>query len=1133
MALEPRHPTRDSREAAQNGRARIVFGRALRWTARLTASILVAIAVAAGLLFARLGAGPLRIPGAAEFVAAAVSDRTQPYEVRIGSIELTPGDGNALAGVRLIDAAVHAPDGTLLTSVPGVVSELDLRNLARGGFRPRKITLIRPKLDILRTADGRIRAGFDDGRGIGGGSAAGEAAQGAARFDAFVRAIDGFVGDLEPAPGLSRLETLLIRGIDLTFRDEGLNRTWRVADGDLRIKRTDAGATARLTAAVGAADGDRIPIEIAAARLKGTGSADVTLRFTDLTPGILPEGPLRAAWQNLIEGRFAGSASVSVARDGRVGPITGNLTAERGKMTVTGATTHPFELIDMDYRYLPRRERFEATSLKISSPALTARLSGSLDLLRGPGDDGEAEVEGVAARVEVGKLRVAPPDVFAGPLTFDGGLISARAFGRDGARIDAQGFLRNGDMRFTVDGRLRGRPGARIADIRAAGRNVSIAALVSHWPPAVAANAREWIDENIPVGRIDRMTTHLRLGAGAPELDLEFAFSGLEAEYIDGMSPLREAAGRGRLTLDDFHLFLDRGGIVPGDRGSSEDGRIALDGSSLTFRNLREDAPPAEIALTGAGDLNAILALLDEEPAALMRRIDLDPSGIRGRAEVGAMFVFPLLRDLTLDQVEVRFDAELADVRMSLDPAGRRLDAAGDRMTIAGSDREMTVSGDVIVDGAPLALIWTERYGEGVDRRDILAKGPVTPKALERFGLKIPGFEEGSALVDLTLRQDGAPAYEFDLSADLTEAPLVLPQLDWRKAAGEKATLTLEGRYEETLRIGRADFKADGLEAGGRFALDENGALQSADLDRFRLREDADLAVGVTRTADGLEADLRGRYLDLEPVFDLADDDGAGAPLSARFRIEEIRVADGYRLREAEGWMRRTGGTLRADVSGLVGSAALTAQYAETDGAPGSLSVQSRQAGELAEHLGLYEGARGGELNMIAEVGPRSGADLSGLVKIRGVGLTRGEGLRTILTTGRFATEQVEEVEDGLVFGSVRAPFRYADGEFTLDGGFAKSPSLAITARGTLNPGADRIDLAGVISPAYVLTSAIDNLPILGRILTGNEGEGLLGMTFTMTGSLDDPQVEVNPLSLLAPGILRGIFSTETGAADR
>jgi hypothetical protein len=56
------------------------------------------------------------------------------------------------------------------------------------------------------------------------------------------------------------------------------------------------------------------------------------------------------------------------------------------------------------------------------------------------------------------------------------------------------------------------------------------------------------------------------------------------------------------------------------------------------------------------------------------------------------------------------------------------------------------------------------------------------------------------------------------------------------------------------------------------------------------------------------------------------------------------------------------------------------------------------------------------------------------------------------------------------------------------------------------------------------LNSALGNIPILGGIFVGRQGEGVVGITFAIQGQLDDPNVRVNPMSVVAPGIFRQIF---------
>ena len=72
------------------------------------------------------------------------------------------------------------------------------------------------------------------------------------------------------------------------------------------------------------------------------------------------------------------------------------------------------------------------------------------------------------------------------------------------------------------------------------------------------------------------------------------------------------------------------------------------------------------------------------------------------------------------------------------------------------------------------------------------------------------------------------------------------------------------------------------------------------------------------------------------------------------------------------------------------------------------------------------------------------------------------------------------------------------------------------------------MDLSGTVVPSYTVNQVLGNIPILGGLLTGGKDEGLFAANYKMNGSLEDPKVDVNPLSILAPGILRRLFSGDT-----
>jgi len=98
-------------------------------------------------------------------------------------------------------------------------------------------------------------------------------------------------------------------------------------------------------------------------------------------------------------------------------------------------------------------------------------------------------------------------------------------------------------------------------------------------------------------------------------------------------------------------------------------------------------------------------------------------------------------------------------------------------------------------------------------------------------------------------------------------------------------------------------------------------------------------------------------------------------------------------------------------------------------------------------------------------------------------------------------------------------------GILSISKGRAFGNALGLTATGAVDVNAEHINLKGAASPAYGLSRAIESIPILGELLTGSRKEGVFAANYSVIGSLDDPDFEINPLSALAPGILREIFN--------
>uniref|UniRef100_UPI003217A53D AsmA-like C-terminal domain-containing protein n=1 Tax=uncultured Roseibium sp. TaxID=1936171 RepID=UPI003217A53D len=102
--------------------------------------------------------------------------------------------------------------------------------------------------------------------------------------------------------------------------------------------------------------------------------------------------------------------------------------------------------------------------------------------------------------------------------------------------------------------------------------------------------------------------------------------------------------------------------------------------------------------------------------------------------------------------------------------------------------------------------------------------------------------------------------------------------------------------------------------------------------------------------------------------------------------------------------------------------------------------------------------------------------------------------------------------------------FTRAGDILTIHKGGLKGAVFGGTVSGTVNLASQAIDLTGTFVPIFALNNIFSKIPILGFALGGGSGEGLIGVTYRVTGELSDPKLSVNPISAIAPGIFRKMF---------
>src|SRR4029078_13059853 len=116
-------------------------------------------------------------------------------------------------------------------------------------------------------------------------------------------------------------------------------------------------------------------------------------------------------------------------------------------------------------------------------------------------------------------------------------------------------------------------------------------------------------------------------------------------------------------------------------------------------------------------------------------------------------------------------------------------------------------------------------------------------------------------------------------------------------------------------------------------------------------------------------------------------------------------------------------------------------------------------------------------------------------------------------------------------FSRMRVEFTRTTGRMSLRDGVLRGPIVGATIGGHIDYAKNDVSLQGTFVPLYGLNNAFGQIPIVGLFLGGDK-EGLLGITFKVSGPPGRAELLVNPISAVAPGLLRKFFEFQNTPGD-
>ena len=461
----------------------------------------------------------------------------------------------------------------------------------------------------------------------------------------------------------------------------------------------------------------------------------------------------------------------------------------------------------------------------------------------------------------------------------------------------------------------------------------------------------------------------------------------------------------------------------------------------------------------------------------------------------------------------------------------------------------LDAKGDLLVNGVAAKIVGQRLLGADVGQQPpvkIIAKLDEADRT--QLGLDINDIVHGIVPIELSIQRGDRPQPAIKLHADLTNAEIMLDQLHWHKAAGREATVDADIVSAQNGDTELQNFKviSDDIAAEGNIVVGADNKIKQFEFPNLMLNVVSSLDVRAcgAMTISGISI-LRERISTaaISSVRYSMSATGpgksktAGASKGARVTAEIDNVIGGsdVSLRNLKMQLETRGGNLTSlDVKGKLDGGALLLAKVDQSSGERRLLVDSSDAGQVMKLVGFYPNMQGGRLRLEVDLNGTGPAEKTGTLwvenfKVLGdpivseVVSSADQG-RPAIGGGRNVTREVFE------FDKMRAPFSVGYGQFVLEESYVKGPLLGANLRGKVDFKTKRINIGGTYIPLQGLNGALGGIPVLGQILSGAQGEGIFGITFAVQGATSDPQVIVNPLSLVAPGIFREMF--QMTAAD-
>ena len=470
------------------------------------------------------------------------------------------------------------------------------------------------------------------------------------------------------------------------------------------------------------------------------------------------------------------------------------------------------------------------------------------------------------------------------------------------------------------------------------------------------------------------------------------------------------------------------------------------------------------------------------------------------------------------------------------------LDVHGANIAIELSETAVEGRGEMLLNGVLAKTSWQYVFDTAPDKQPPLRITAMLDNSdRTQLGLDINDLVQGDVGMEVIVTRSASNERQVHVRADLANAELSLDSVAWSKPRGKASVFEFDivkGTHFP-LELQNVKLVGDNIAVEGWMGIGPDHKVKEFRLPHFSLNVIGSLETnGKLRSDNVWEVTAKGPIYDgrdmFRSFFDVArgpDPIGNVKPgLDLRAEVDTVIGFSDSRLRNVHmTLLKRADKVVGLDARGVLdGGKAFVAVVRNEAGQARRLHAEAMDAGQIFKVVGFYPNAIGGQMNLEVFLDAQGPTERTGTLWARDFTILGDPIVSEVLQNADGAVTQGSArrsiVREKFDFENLRIPFSVGHGQFVMRSAYINGPLVGATMRGKVDFRSQTLNVGGTYVPLSGINRALAPVPVLGPLLTGPSGEGLFGIVFAIQGSLANPQVVVNPFSLVTPGIFREIM---------